>query len=206
MATMSLRCKCGAFRGVVHSLSPAQGNRCVCYCDDCQAYAHYLGQAETVLDANGGTDITPVTPSQIEITVGHETLSALRLSPKGLFRWYADCCNTPIANTVAWARMPFAGVVHAIMDPKASGTRREEALGPIRARVQGKFGKGPLPAGVSKTAPLAFLLRTARFVWKGFWGRKHQPSPFFHPTGKPRVKPKVLTPSERENLRKLCGP
>jgi hypothetical protein len=195
MATLSLRCQCGAFRGVAHSLVASGANRFICHCGDCQAYAHYLGKAEVILDANGGTDLTPMTPSQIEITVGHETLSALRLTPKGMFRWYADCCNTPIGNTMGWPRVPFVGVVHSILDPKASGTKREEAVGPVRAAVRGKHA-----------LDIGFLVRVLWFVLQAFWAKKHQPSPFFHPGGKPRAKPKILAPAERENLRKICSP
>ena len=34
-------------------------NRVVCYCDDCQAFLHYLKRAD-LLDAHGGTDIVQV--------------------------------------------------------------------------------------------------------------------------------------------------
>lgn len=202
-STLSLRCKCGAFRGAAHGLSPSTGLRSVCYCDDCQAYAHFLGRAPDILDASGGTDIFPVRPAQLEITVGHENLKCVRLTSNGMYRWYTDCCNTPIANSMVWPKVPFAGVVHSIMDYAASGTKRDEALGPIRAGVQGKFGKPPLPAGTHRTAPLSFLLRIAGFLLRGFWERQHQPSPFFHADGRPRVRPHILTLPEREELRRL---
>lgn len=189
-STLSLRCKCGAFRGAAHGLSPATGLRGVCHCGDCQAYARFLGRPD-VLDAEGGTDIFPMRPSELEITLGHENLMCVRLSGKGMYRWYTDCCNTPIANSMAWPKIPFAGVVHSIMDCAASGTKRDEALGPIRARYQGKFGN----------PPTSFLWRVSRFLMKGFWNKSHQPSPFFHADGRPRARPKVLTPEEREALR-----
>ncbi len=194
-STLSLRCKCGAFRGAAHGLSPLTGMRKVCYCEDCQAYAHFLKRASDILDAGGGTDIFPLQPAQLEITLGHENLKCVRLTSKGMYRWYTDCCNTPIANSKDWPKMPFAGVVHSIMDYAASGTKRDEALGPICARVRGRFGK----------PPLSIRLKTVRFLLKGFWAKQHQPSPFFHTDGEPRARPYILTPSEREALRRLCG-
>lgn len=199
---LSLRCKCGGLRGAVHGLSPSTGLRSVCYCDDCQAYAHFLGRASDILDASGGTDVFSVRPSQLEITLGHENLTCVRLTEKGMYRWYADCCQTPIANSMAWTKAPFAGLVHSIMDYAASGTKRDEALGPIAARVQGKFGIPPLPAGTHKTVSFSFLLRVVSFMLKGLWAKQHQPSPFFHTDGRPRARPRVLTPAEREELRK----
>lgn len=200
---LSLRCKCGAFRGAAHGIFPSTGLRSVCYCDDCQAYAHFLGRASDILDSAGGTDIFQMWPSRLEITLGHENLTCMRLSDKGMYRWHTDCCKTPIANTMAWPKMPFAGVVHSIMDYAASGTKRDEALGPIQLRLQGRFGKPPLPPGTHPKVPLSFILKTSSFLLKGFWKKHHQPSPFFHADGRPRAKPRVLTLAEREELRKL---
>jgi len=173
-------------------------------CDDCQAYAHFLGKAKQVLDANGGTDIFPVTPSHLKITAGAEHLKCLRLSPKGMFRWYAGCCKTPIANSMPSPQFPFAGVIHTIMDHSADNQTRDEALGPIIARVQGKHGIGPLPPGTHPTAPLSLILNTLRFLLLAWIKKQHKPSPFFDlTTGKPKVEPYILTPSERQGLRKL---
>ena len=40
---LPLRCDCGAWRGVLRSVEPGRGNRCVCYCDDCQSFAYSPG-------------------------------------------------------------------------------------------------------------------------------------------------------------------
>ncbi len=48
---------------------------------------------------------------------------------KGLMRWYASCCNTPIGNTMATSAMPFIGLIHACIDAPTG------ALGPIRGRA-----------------------------------------------------------------------
>ena len=61
-----IRCGCGALRGMLRSVTPSSGNRCVCYCDDCQSFAYYLGRADTILDARGGTDIFQTASGRIE--------------------------------------------------------------------------------------------------------------------------------------------
>lgn len=204
---VSLKCRCGALRGTVEDVPRSGWARVVCLCDDCQAYAHYLGRASDVLDANGGTDIYPVAPASLKITRGLEHLKCLRLTGKGMLRWYAGCCKTPIANSAPYAQVPHNGVVHVIMDHAADGTTRDAALGPIRYRIFGKFGIGKLPPGTLDKASLPVVLGTIGFLLGGFLRRRYQPSPFFDPkTGQPSVTPYVLTTPEREALRPLCGP
>jgi len=204
---VSLKCRCGALRGRLTGLAQSSAKRIVCLCDDCQSFAHYLGRAQDVLDANGGTDVYPSYHSQIQITQGIEHLQCLRLSPKGMLRWYAACCKTPIANSPYSHKVPYVGLIHSFMDHAADGTTRDAALGPIHARVQGKFGIGPLPSGTHQTAPLPVILDVVVFLFRGWIKRRHQPSPFFEgSSGLPRVKPYVLTLDERKTVRKLCGP
>lgn len=99
MATISLACICGHLEGKLESVDLGKGERFVCLCDDCQAFARYLGQEKKALDPQGGTEIFAVTPSQIKFTKGLENLTCLKLSEKGMLRWYTSCCKTPIANT-----------------------------------------------------------------------------------------------------------
>ena len=47
---VSLKCRCGTLRGVATDVSPATGNRVVCHCDDCQAFARFLGVLTRFLD------------------------------------------------------------------------------------------------------------------------------------------------------------
>jgi hypothetical protein len=108
------QCRCGALRGEVHD--PARGVRAVCHCADCQAYAHVLGEPSAVLDATGGTDIVASPAGTVRITAGADQLACLSLSPRGLLRWYARCCRTPVANTPRDARLPYAGLVHTVLE------------------------------------------------------------------------------------------
>ncbi len=45
---------------------------------------------------------------------GMGAVQCLRLNNRGLYRWYIDCCRTPIGNT-AGPRVPLIGVIHCFM-------------------------------------------------------------------------------------------
>lgn len=200
MTTLPLRCRCGHVRGAAVGLSPERGNHLVCYCDDCQAYARFL-EREDVLDAHGGTEIFQMTPAQLRITDGAEQIRCLRLSEKGLMRWFAGCCRTPIANTLASARVPFVGLVLCFVDEAAGDRDRTRALGPRIAGVQGRFARDGLPTGAHPSAPLGLVLRSVRLLVRAWLRRQHRPSPFFEPVGSsPIVAPQVLTPAQRAEL------
>jgi hypothetical protein len=194
-----LRCHCGAVRGVALRASPRGGRRLVCYCDDCQAFAHFLAQTN-VLDAQGGTDVFQTTPAQLRIEAGAEQLRCVRLSERGLLRWYTACCRTPAANTLASPRVPFVGVVHLFMDHSACS--RDEALGPPLARIHGRFALGGSPEAAHRTVPLGLQVSTAGVLLRAWLAGGHSPSPFFDArTRAPVVTPAVLSPEERERLR-----
>ena len=198
---LPLRCRCGAVRGVARDAVPSKINHCFCYCDDCQAFAHYLGRANDVLDAHGGTEITQMSPANVKLTAGTDKIAAIRLTEKGLVRWYASCCNTPIGNTMAASGVPFIGVVRAFMAAPSN------ALGPIRGRGFAKSAKGGR-AAVPKDG-LPDLLMVARVLakllrWR-FRGDHKRSELFDAATGKPLVEPRVLGAAEREDLRRRCA-
>lgn len=201
-----LQCQCGKLQGMALDISAEKNHRTICYCDDCQCFAYFLGHAKDILDANGGTDITPIAPAQIKITQGSEHLKCMRLSEKGMYRWYTGCCKTPIANTMSNYKFPYAGTIHSIMNHKATGKTREEALGPIFSRLQGKFGISPLPPGTSEKASFKFILSVIQFLVPALLFKKYKPSPFFTDDGIARVEPYVLSLQERSTLRAYCGP
>jgi len=188
MTEVALTCRCGTVQGAVSEAET--GNRLVCYCDDCQAFAERL-QAEDALDDCGGTELLQVAPCQIRITAGNEQLRSLRLKPKGLIRWYAGCCNTPLANTVSGG-VPFVGLIHSCVD---CGGNADTQLGPIKYYVQGQFAKKPpAVANVHKAFPLTLLLQAVpNLLWAKMRGRD-KPSPFFHADGQPVSDP-VLSES-----------
>lgn len=191
--TIPLQCRCGAVQGTL-DLDRAYA-RATCYCKDCRAFARYLGAAE-VLDAAGGTDIVPVAPSAVRITDGVEHVACMSLSPKGLLRWYASCCRTPLANTPRESKLPYVGVVAACLD--ATAPAFDAALGP-RGRVAIAAPSATAPV---KPTPLAYALAVARIV-AGVAGarlRRDRVSPFFDAGGRPLRAPHVITREERAAL------
>lgn len=178
--------------------SPKTVNRVVCYCDDCQAFVHHLKRPE-LLDENAGSDIIQVAPATLSFERGAERIACVRLSPKGLFRFYADCCKTPVGNTVGPA-VPFVGI-HA-----KTFVAADEACGAPVGGFMGKFAIGT-PIEGSTGLNVKVVARALRMVagWK--LGGKSWPHPFFAKGSKEPHRPTTLIPkSERDALRKLCGP
>jgi hypothetical protein len=190
MDSLSLRCGCGALQGTV-DVAPRSGLHVVCYCDDCRAYAHALDRSD-LLDKNGGTEIFQTAPSRLKFTSGFEQARCLRLS--GMFRWYAGCCNTPIANVMARPGLPILGLASALIEIDDTSV-----LGPI-TRVQARFATGSPPADAERTASLATIARVLRFVVAGRLRGAHKPHPFFI-DGRPAASPRVLSGTERDALR-----
>lgn len=198
--TLGLKCRCGAVRGVAKDMSPATVIHLVCYCRDCQAFARFLG-GEGLLDGAGGAEILQLTPAQLVLGSGQEQLRCMRLSDRGMLRWYVDCCRTPVANTLTSARMPFAGLLAAFVDPATEPATHERALGPVALRTFGRDATGPTPPGTHEKVPVAAMGRVLRLLARGLIGRRAQPSPFFARGAKsPRVTPQVLTAAERAAL------
>jgi hypothetical protein len=50
-------------------------------------------------------------------------LRLMRLSEKGLLRWYAGCCDTPLFNTMATPKVPFVGVLTDRLDDTRRSVR-----------------------------------------------------------------------------------
>jgi hypothetical protein len=200
-SVLSLRCRCGAVRGVARDVAPSSINHCYCYCDDCQAFAHFLGRADDVLDAHGGTEITQMSQASIDFTAGADKVAALRLSPRGMIRWYASCCRTPIGNTLLTTAMPFVGVIKAFIDAPAA------ALGPIRGRGFTKSAKGGSAAVPKDGLPeLVMIARVLAKVLRWRLRGDHARSAFRdRASGRLLVEPRVLGAAEREELRQRCA-
>lgn len=186
---LPLGCRCGRVRGVARDVGPSSGLRFVCHCLDCQGFARFLERPD-VLDAAGGTDIFQMPPARVKLTAGEGALRCLRLSDRGVLRWYSDCCRTPIANTADRAGFPLVALIHSFMDHEADGRPREEVLGAPRGRIFERTATGPLPPTAPPPMSMAVSLRRAAWVL-GWWVRGlARPSPFFDErTGAPRAQP-----------------
>jgi hypothetical protein len=184
-------------RGLANKIAPDAGFRFICYCRDCQAFARFLDRGD-VLDGAGGTDIFHMPAGRVNLTAGTDAVRSLRLSSK-VFRWYTECCRTPIANT-AGPRFPVVGLIHSFMS-HAGGRSRDESLGAPLCRIYERFAIGPLPPNAPAPPTFGlFALRGARLL--GWWLRGlGRPHPFFDDdTGAPLSPPRVLTPRERGAL------
>lgn len=190
--TVTIHCHCGAVEATLDS--PQRGVRAICYCRDCQAYARHLGHDERTLDRCGGTDIVATRPDFLHFTRGFDQVRCLSLSDKGLLRWYAGCCRTPIGNTPRDPKMPYVGLVGACL---GTHSERDAAFGPARATLNAKSATGDV-----KATPLALLfgiLRIMRNVFAAKLTGRQRDNPFFdRDSGKPVVTPAVLTTTERE--------
>jgi hypothetical protein len=199
---VELRCRCGEVRARVTDASPRTVNRVVCYCGDCQAFAHQLGRAD-LLNAQGGTGVVQLAPSSLTFLQGQHRIVGLRLGPKGLYRWYANCCNTPVGNTVTPA-IPFVGIIANGFEPETR--RADEVFGPPVGSILGKHAIGTPPAG-STGLNLPLLLRAIGKVLGWRLRGNAWPHPFFRKGEDEPVYPvTVLSKEAREALRPLCGP
>jgi hypothetical protein len=200
--TAELRCRCGQVEGTVSNASPESVNRVICYCDDCQAFLHRINQSE-LLDAHGGTDLVQVAPADLRFHRGNDRIVGLRLSPKGLYRWYSSCCNTPLGNTVSPA-IPFVGIVARTFEHGERGP--DDYFGKPLGGILGKFAIGTAPPG-STSLNWSLLFRALRKVLGWRLGGKAWPHPFFvRETGAPAYPVTTLSSVERDALRPLCGP
>lgn len=197
---LGLRCRCGELRGTVMDASPRNVTHLRCYCDDCRAFLRHLERTD-LFDERGASLIVHMAPARLRIEKRQDVLRCVRLSPKGLIRWYSQCCNTPIANTVS-ARVPFVGVLRAGLEESLQERGGADAVLGTQHAVHGRFALGGAPAGVAPKVTAGTALRIARLIG-GWWiGGLGKPSPFFDErTGAPRVEPIVLSREQRERLR-----
>ncbi len=183
-----VQCKCGTVRG--HLDGTGVHSRVICYCTDCRAFAKFLGRAAEVLDEQGGTEIVQVAQARLRFLQGEDHLAAVRLSEKGMIRWYASCCNTPIGNTMADPKVSFVGMIHSSLD---------------RSRINHDFGaqmailNTDTALGEPKPRQRGLLGVIARFIWIVVTTRisgQYKKSQLFNAAGSPRVVPTILTPQE----------
>jgi hypothetical protein len=136
---------------------------------------------------------------RVKFTAGTDAVRCLQFSSR-VFRWYADCCRTPIANT-AGPRFPVVGIIHSFMDHDGDGRTRDEVLGAPLCRIFEDSAVGPLPQNAPP--PRSFGLVAVRGpTLLGWWLRGlGRPNPFFdEETNAPLSVPRTFTPQERAAL------
>jgi hypothetical protein len=193
-----LRCSCGKVRG--HIQLPATTGRAVCYCKDCQAFAHFLQRAGDVLDEAGGTDIVATMPAQVHIEQGLDAVQCMSLSEHGLLRWYASCCKTPIGNTPRDRKTPYIGLIHNCL----SAQPLEPSFGPLKVRINTRSAHRPV-----KSTPLAsflVMMKLMSTMIPARWRGAYRDNPFFDAaSGAPIRQPQVLSAAQRAQLRPMSA-
>ncbi len=180
-------CSCGAIQGRITAAGAKSATHAVCFCRDCRAAHLYFGQPDP---ASGPIEVLLMPPDDIRIDKGAEHLALMQLSPKGMLRCYAKCCNAPLATISPKPKLPFA----AFFVDRIADTR---GLAPITIR-----GFVPRPGGKQThekvwPAAIGLILRVSRSRLTGSWKN----TPFFNPeNGAPVSKPVVLTKTERAAL------
>lgn len=190
-----LQCMCGKLQGFVKHIESV--NHGICYCKDCQVFAHFLGHPDKILDDLGGTEIVQTTPANVIFTHGKDLLDCMRLTDKGLLRWYTRCCKTPIGNTLPTPKLSFVGLVHNCLN--SSGAPLDSIFGPVSMWVNRKNARVKVKQG--QTGTFRGAARFIAMVVRARINGDYQNTPFFHKDLKsPVVSPTVLTAAERAEL------
>jgi len=188
---IAFHCRCGTLRGEIEPRDVYA--RATCYCRDCQAFARALNR-EDALAADGGTDIVAMLPARVRITSGIDRLACLSLSPKGLLRWYARCCDTPLANTPRDPKVAYAGMLANCVEGDADTLAT--AFGPSRIALNVKSARGQVTSTPLRT--FAGVMRIMRGVLLARLRGRHRDNPFFiGDPPRPVAEPRVLTLAER---------
>lgn len=187
------QCKCGALRGQL--AQPALALRGVCYCKDCRAYANHLGVSSQTHDDSGGVAFVATQAKYVTFTYGIEQLACLSLSEKGLLRWYAKCCNTPIAGTPRNWKFPYVGLVHTCMQSVPESF--EHTFHQLQMRVNTKSTKHA-PSGMALKTMASLAGFIPRVAADGLLGA-YKNTPFFTATGEPIATVTVLSSAERQH-------
>lgn len=171
--SVELQCDCGEVCLSLTDARAANVNRVICYCRDCQAYAHALERAD-LLDGAGGTDLVQIAAGTLRIEQGAERVRGMRLTANGAFRWYAACCNSPIANMASITAVGLGLFVSVFQLPPAS---IDKLVGKPMGGIHGEQAAGTAPAGTSGITA-RIMARSVPKVMKWKVQGKMQPNPF----------------------------
>ena len=188
---MNISCDCGSFKARLKSFPKNTPGRLVCYCRDCQSFLHRIKRAD-VLNAFGGTEVIPAYPKEMELLSGAGNLKCYRLTPQGMYRWTAGCCNSPIANTRR--NFPWGGIFYTAYTAHNPDALNE--LGDIKASIFGRDALQGAPGRISDKIVFREMLVVMPFVIKGKILKMHQASPFFESDGKVPISEPVILDGE----------
>jgi len=190
-----LACRCGLVQGQVDG-SHTYG-RAVCYCTDCQAFARFLGRPQEILNRQGGSDIVATHPQHVQFTQGFDHVACMSLSPRGLLRWYAACCQTAIGNTPRDPGMAYVGLLTDCLS--ATDNEIDTTFGRATVAIKTESAHGEVKA--TPVATFFAVLKIMGNVALARLGGSYRRNPFFVSGTAQPVKPlKVLNKAERQAL------
>lgn len=200
---LSFACDCGTVSGAMLGVGPVHGDHLICHCSDCQDLTHYLGHAERLLDAHGGTALYQTRCARMRLDTGRERLACIHLTDAPTLRWYAACCRVPLFNTYANGKLPLITVQLGACDAAA----RERLLGPPRGHIFTQDAVGDtsgLPKLSMVTLMRRFFMRAIKDIVSG---DRRRAALFDAKTLEPIATPHRLTDEERRALnRNPTGP
>ena len=185
---ITLRCQCGALRGTLADKTVKSSVHVSCHCRDCRAFQVALGRDDP--GAAEGVRVLQIGPAGMEITQGVEHLAALRLSPRGPLRFYASCCNTPIATTPSRLSLPFAGLLAEVVED-------QNALGRVRAQVNITQMDGKVTHKRMGRVVRALFANAGAAMLRG----ERKKTPFFNAeTSQPVVQPELIDKARKAEV------
>ena len=191
---LAFACRCGAVRGAILDPGPHEGDRLVCHCTDCQAFARYCDAEDYVLDEHGGTDLYQSRCASVRIDRGAEALACVHLTEKPTLRWYCSQCRTPLFNSFASARVPYITTQLANCDAD-----RRDMAGPVRGHLFVEHARGEPDFG--NAAMLPIMLRVIKRIAKDYFsGARRRTALFDKDTLQPVAVPHRLSEAERAAL------
>ncbi len=137
-------------------------------------------------------------PRFVAFDRGLERLHCVSLAPKGLYRWCAACCRTPIGNTPCNQKLSYLGLVRGCVDVSADAL--DSALGPARMKVSTDSALERMHSTPRET--LRGLVKVVRNVGGARLSGGYRENPFFRAgTARPLVAPTVLSFEQWTSLR-----
>lgn len=181
---LTFSCRCGSLCGHLAAAGVKPGARILCHCADCRAVELYHGCDDPT---GHGVDLFQVSPDMVTIDRGAEHLRLLQLSKRGLYRWYAVCCGTPLFNGLRNPKMPFMAIRSVLFqEPDRLGRIIAEAFVPQQ-------GKPPIHKNAGR---MTFKL-ASRMIAAWVSGRWRLTPLFDMSTRLPKAQPQILSKEER---------
>ncbi len=94
-----------------------------------------------------------------------ENLACVKVTDKGILRWHAACCRTPIGNTLGSRNFSFVGLIAHCLKDTTDGQSLATVIGPSNGAVHIKDARGK-PADVAAASVLALTFKIAARAWR----------------------------------------